>query len=139
MRCACVLAAISLVAAVVGCTDSPTQPAPAGSFAYTSYDTTGAAVVTGWFTLDVSDSGAVSGEWHFWGIGNPRDVGPQIGGGALVGGFAEGDLWLELNPQFRDHNLSLHGTLQDDRYAGEWVWSSFVGVTNHGTFEAFRR
>ena len=139
MRDTCALLSLLLVAPLVSCGDAPIQPVPSGAFAYTSYDTTGAPVVTGWFTVNVSSSGLISGEWHFWGLGNPGDVGPQIGDGELVGGFAEGELWLELNPQFRDHNLTLHGTLEGDRYAGAWMWTTYVGVTNHGTFEAFRR
>jgi hypothetical protein len=125
------------VAGVAGC-DTLTGPGPAGSYTYTSYDTTGVAVVTGWFIMNISDSSTVSGEWHFSPLGTPQGIGPQTGGGKLVGAFRDGKLWIELNPEFRDNNLELAGTLQGNRYAGTWTWLSFIGVTNHGTFEAMQ-
>jgi hypothetical protein len=72
-------------------------------------------------------------------VGNPQDIGPQTGDGTLVGGFHNGKLWVELNPQFRDNNLQLTGTLVGNRYSGEWAWISFVGITSTGTFEAVRQ
>ncbi len=139
MKNACVLLALTLCTPWGGCSGTPTQPVPRGAFAYTSYDTAGTALVTGWFTMNVSDAGTISGEWHFRTIGNPEHAGPQTGDGVLLGGFSEGKIWLELNPQYRDNNLQLCGTLDGDRYVGEWIWVSFAGVTNHGTFAALRR
>lgn len=141
MKNACVLPTLLFAVLWVGCTGtgSPTQVVPPGAFAYTSYDTTGVALVTGWFTMSVSDSSAISGEWHFWSIDDREGIGPQTGEGTLVGGFAEGEVWLELHPQVVDNNLQLRGTLEGDRYAGEWTWITFAGVTSHGTFEALRR
>lgn len=128
---------VSVTAGAAGC-DALTAPGPAGSYRYTSYDTTGVAVVTGWFTMNIADSGPVSGEWHFSPLGKPQGIGPQTGDGRLVGSFRDGRLWIELNPQVFDDNLQLIGTFQGNRYAGTWTWSSFIGVTNHGTFEAMQ-
>ena len=127
----------------IGCSDTPTEslpaePVPAGAFSYTSYDTTGAALISGWFTMSVSDSGIISGEWHFNPVGNPQNIGPQTGEGNLVGGMEGDTVWIELNPQYADYNLQLHGILQGDNYSGEWRYISFPGITNHGTFEANR-
>lgn len=139
MKNAWVILPLILSTVWVGCSGTPTQPVPRGAFAYASYDTAGVALVTGWFTMDVSDSSTITGEWHLRPIGDPEGIGPQTGDGVLLGGFSEGEVWVELNPQYRDNNLQLRGILQGDRYAGEWIWVSFVGVTNHGTFEALRR
>jgi hypothetical protein len=139
MRTACVLFALILATLWVGCTGTPTEPVPRGAFAYTSYDTIGVALVTGWFTMDVSDSSTITGEWHLRPVGSPESVGPQTGDGILLGGFAEGAVWLELHPQVVDNNLQLRGVLEGDRYAGDWIWTSFIGITNHGTFWAQRR
>lgn len=134
-----VLSVLLSVTFWIGCRGTTTEWVPNSAFSYTSYDSSGVAVVTGWFTMDLSDSAAVSGEWHFWPIGNPEGIGPQTGSGRLVGGFSESELWVELNPQYVDNNLTLRGTLQGDRYTGDWLWISFVGITNQGTFEAQRR
>ena len=65
---------------------------------------------------------------------------PEVGEkSGPIGGVGEDEIWVELNPQYRDNNLQLRGTLDDNRYAGEWMWISFVGITNQGTFEALRR
>ena len=139
MKNTCVLLTLLFATFWFGCKGAPTQAVPVGGFAYTSYDTTGVALVTGWFTLSVSDSSTISGEWHFRAIGNPENIGPQTGDGTLIGGLAEGEVWLELNPGIRDNNLQLHGILEGDRYAGDWMWITLFGVTNHGTFKALRR
>jgi hypothetical protein len=128
-----------LVALWLGCNGTTTEWVPSGTFSYTSYDSSGVAVVTGWFTMDLSDSSAVSGQWHFCPIGNPEGIGPQTGTGELAGGFYNGELSVDLHPGWMDSNIILQGTLEGDRYAGEWMWISFIGVTNQGTFEAQRR
>ena len=122
-----------------GCSDTGTEPAPTGVYEYTSYDGKGVAIVGGWFTMILSDTGAVSGEWHFRAIGTPQNIGPQTGDGNLVGGIDKEQVWVELNPQFRDNNLQLHGRIDRSRFSGTWAWISFVGVTNQGTFEAKRK
>jgi hypothetical protein len=38
-----------------------------------------------------------------------------------------------------DNNLQLSGTLQADRYSGQWMWISFIGITNAGSFEAVKK
>ena len=122
-----------------GCKGTTTGCVPSGAFAYTSYDSSGVAVVTGWFTMDLSDSSAVTGEWHFRPIGDPERIGPQTGTGELAGGFYDGELSVDLHPGWMDNNILLSGTLEDDDYTGEWMWISFIGITNQGTFVAERR
>lgn len=112
---------------------------PAGAFAYTSFDESGTLIVTGWLNINLTDPDSITGEWHLQKIGNPENIGPQVGTGALIGGSYENQLWIELNPQFRDNNLQLVGTLRDQTLSGEWFWISFPGVTGQGTFEAVRK
>jgi hypothetical protein len=116
-----------------------TDSNPGSSFRYTSYDSSGTPLVTGWLTMNFSDSVTISGEWHFKPINNPKNIGPQTGDGNLVGGFRNEQVWIELNPQFRDNNLQLSGTFHGDRYSGQWMWISFVGITNAGSFEAIKK
>ena len=122
-----------------GCNETSAERIPGGAYAYTSYDSSGVALVKGWLTIIVSDSGTVSGEWHFVPIGAPRQVGPQTGDGMLVGGTDDGKLWIELNPRVRNNNLQLNGTHADGRCAGQWTWISYTGMANGGTFEALRK
>ncbi len=97
---------------IAACSDFGTQPAfsaPPGSWSYVSYDTLGTPLVSGWFTLVQSESTAVSGEWHFQKIGNPRGIGPQVGDGNYVGGLDDANFRVELQPRFDDNNRSLNG------------------------------
>ena len=137
-RIIAVLAGLMLLAGL-GCPHAPVEPGTTERYTYASYDTNGVALVTGWFMLHYADDSTITGEWHFNPVGNPQNIGPQTGNGILAGGVENGEVWVELNPQFRDNNLQLTGMIQGNRYAGEWAYISFIGVTNHGPFEAFRR
>jgi hypothetical protein len=79
------------------------------------------------------------GSWQARYVG-PQDqrekIGPQINGGRLSGEFDEGQLRIQLNPNMADNNVTLIGALKEDRIDGSWVYSTFAGVTNKGTFEA---
>jgi hypothetical protein len=107
-----------------------------GRYSYRSYDSTGVPVVSGWFTLVFSDSIHCTGEWHFLPIGSPTSIGPQTGDGSLVGSMHADELWVELQPQFRDNNLELVGKYDNGQFSGKWIWISFIGVTSQGTFTA---
>jgi hypothetical protein len=131
-----ILIAVTLL--LMNC-NQPTESIPMGAFQYTSYDSSGTPLVTGWFTMNFSDSVTISGEWHFKPIGSPKNIGPQTGDGNLIGGIENGRVWVELNPQFKDNNLQLSGTLQGDRYSGRWMWISYIGITNAGSFEAVKK
>lgn len=118
--------------------DSLVGPTPPGAYSYTSYDSTGTAIVKGWFTMTNQDSVQIIGNWSFEKIGSPQDVGPQVGAGKLVGGVDQKRVWVELNPQFRDNNFQLHGSIKGNKYSGKWIWITLVGISNHGTFEAIK-
>jgi len=141
MRCfhVTVVAAI-LALGALNCNESTTIMSPrlGGRFLYKSFDSTGTKIVEGWLTLIYRDSVHITGEWHFQKVGSPQRIGPQVGDGVLEGGVRDETVWVELQPQNRDNNLQLTGTIENGRYHGEWVWISFVGVTNRGPFEAIR-
>lgn len=115
---------------------NPPTDTPAGSYQYTARDSSGVAVVTGSFTLTPSDSDHYSGEWHFKQIHESIAVGPQLGDGELQAGMQDDVLWINLNPNMVDNNVFLHGTITDGTYSGMWEWSTFIGPTTGGKFEA---
>ncbi len=139
LKYACVFFALLVAIQWAGCKQTSSETIPSGAYAYTSYDSGGIALVSGWFTIIVSDSISVSGEWHFKPIGSPQRIGPQTGDGKLVGGNDRGQVWIELNPQIRNNNLQLNGTLAQGQFAGQWTWISYSGITNQGTFKAVRK
>ena len=130
---------IFLLAAFVQCNQQPSEPVPVGAYQYTSYDTLGTPMVSGWFAIQKTDSDHISGEWHFSSLARAKDVGPQTGDGNFAGTIDGNQMYMELDPQYIDNNLELSGTIQGNRYSGRWTWISFVGVTNHGNFEAVKK
>ena len=121
---------------LIGCSNA-VEPPP-GAFNYEAYDSTGALGVTGWLTITITDSSHIAGEWHFKKAGNPEAMGPQLGSGVHTGGFYNGNMNLNLNPQMIDNNLVLSGTFTGNTYRGKWMWITFAGETNHGSFRAVR-
>ena len=114
------------------------EPGPPGSFSYLSYDSLGSPVVSGWFKFEMTDSVRIEGSWKLAKLVPRDDLGPQVGEGELIGGIENSSRWIELNPQFRDHNLGLFGTIINNRIEGKWYWASLPGVTNWGTFKAVK-
>lgn len=134
-----ILAGGIAVIAAVGC-NSPSGPdaIPAGGYAYTGFDATGAVVVKGWLTLDVQDPSQVTGAWHLQPTGNAQALGPQTGDGRLEGRIEGESLIVNLNPGRVDNNVVLAGPLEGARYRGQWMFSGFGGPSNEGTFDAVR-
>lgn len=120
------------------CTKTATGPTPKGVYSYTCYDTLRTPIVKGWFSLQIADSQNVTGEWHFHSLVKRKDIGPQIGDGTLAGSFSNGELWVDLHPNFRDNNFVLRGRYDGNRYFGQWVWISYIGPTNWGQFQALK-
>ncbi len=129
----------------VGCRDAGTESGPpqisvpAGTYGYAAYDSSGTEVVSGWFTIIPVDSSAITGEWHFRAIGIPANIGPHAGDGTLAGILSGGVLQVNLQPNFVDNNILLHGSISSTGIEGTWAWISFIGPTNHGSFTAARR
>lgn len=121
------------------CDDSINGPdTPEGSYTYTAYDSTGVKIVTGWMKIVFDDSVNVSGEWKFDKIGNPENIGPQVGSGNLMGIYNEPEISINLNPNWADNNVFLNGDYSEDKISGEWTFSGFPGVINRGKFEAVK-
>jgi|GEM_PF-682242 len=109
---------------------------PSGSYHYQSYNSDSIKVVDGWFTMIEDSVANISGEWHFNKIGNPENIGTQVGDGILVGGYNGNTLWIELNPQYKDRNVQLIGIKEDGNYSGRWIWITFSGISAEGSFTA---
>ena len=122
-----------------GCNGNAKETAPPGAFNYTSYDSSGAPIVNGWFTLINSDSTHITGEWHLTATGSGKRIGPQMGNGKLVGGVNGEKFWIELNPQVRNNNLQLNGIFSRDSLEGQWTWFNNEGIANQGRFHAVRK
>jgi hypothetical protein len=131
-----------IVLVLAGCRDNGESPGnaplayPAESFLYTAYDSSDAVVVQGWFTLALKDSVSVIGKWHFWSIGTPMNIGPQVGDDSLAGQLSAGTIFIDLRPQYRDNNVLLTGNASGGGFAGTWMWISFAGPTGKGSFTA---
>jgi hypothetical protein len=81
----------------------------------------------------------ISGEWQLIMIGNIKNAGDQFGSGSLNGlVISDVNYHINLNPQMADNNVFLEGILTGDSLNGSWNWSTFIGITNSGTFTAVR-
>lgn len=115
---------------VLACQDkgSEIDGEPLGVFRYTGFDSSQAVVDRGWLSLSVKDFRSVRGDWML----------ENTGSGQLAGFLSNDTLYIDLHPQYRDHNLILFGTLRGKYYRGIWSWIGFPGVMSSGTFEAVR-
>ena len=102
---------------------------------YTAFNSSGTVVAQGWLFLKLQDD-QVKGEWNVKKIGTAENIGPQIGSGTLAGEHKGDSIWVDLQPQMRDNNLLLQGCLRNNTYSGKWIYVSFIGPTNTGTFTA---
>ena len=114
-------------------------PPSGDSFFYQSRDTLGQIIVSGWISLVKIDSSQMEGSWKLEKIKNRTDIGPQAGSGELKGWIIDNELFVNLQPNFRDNNLLLNGILKGNTYSGIWQWISFKGITNWGTFQAVKK
>ena len=118
--------------------DSVIESSPEGSYTYQAYDTLGNIIVQGWLAFEIVDSSRFEGKWHLNNINKRDDVGLQNGEGELIGSIDQSSIWLNLNPGWADHNVFLEGTVQDHSIQGKWIWTTFIGVTNWGSFKAVK-
>ena len=107
-------------------------------FNYNGYDSLGARINTSALKLIVNDPN-ISGEWQLTMIGNVENAGSQFDSGSL-NGIVTDDIHyhINLNPMIADDNVNLEGILTGDSLNGNWNWSTFIGITNSGTFTAAR-
>jgi hypothetical protein len=112
------------------------SPSTSEHYLYKSYDSTGALIAEGEFTIHHQETGEITGNWNFRERGNHRNCGPQVGNGNLIGGIEDSIMWINLNPNFADNNCYLYGYRNQNMYTGEWQWITFAGITNKGNFTA---
>jgi hypothetical protein len=137
---------IVLFLSQIACTDqgAPTADSlgPGGipaSYSYEAYTSAGNLLVVGTLTLVLADSASIGGTWALDQVLASDKVGPQVGTGKLAGMISGKSVWLNLNPGWVDNNVFLQGTMEGDRMRGKWMWSTFVGSTAEGTFEAIKK
>jgi hypothetical protein len=73
---------------------------------------------------------------HLEAVGNPQNIGPQTGDARFHRRIENDLVPVDLNPEFRDNNVTPSGTLRGKSFNGEWSFSGFAGPVNHGRFEA---
>jgi len=112
---------------------------PAGTYTYTGFDSMGVKIVTGWIKIVFDDSTHISGEWELDKIGDPQNIGSQVGSGNLVGILENNQLFVNLNPDYVDNNVFLTCPYDDQKLTGKWNYSGFPGIINYGTFVGERK
>ncbi len=117
---------------IIGCNKDEMD----GLYHYSAFDTLGVKIVEGTFSIEYGDSISISGDWDFEKIGNPENIGPQTGEGALIGTIEEDEFHSELNPYMADNNVSLVGIIDGNKITGDWYYSGFAGIINYGAFRA---
>ncbi len=106
------------------------------TYQYSGYDTLGVQIIEGSLLFNYGNSTSISGEWNFNVIGTPDNIGPQTGEGEYIGIVEDNELWINLNPEWADNNVNLEGNIDGNKIIGNWMYSSFSGVMNYGTFIA---
>jgi len=139
MKILLILLTVSLIIITNSCLFNVDDSGRSGTYSYTAYDSTGIIVAKGQIELNFRDSTKISGEWNIQQVGNPDNIGPQIGMGKLEGFYAQNELIIELNPHNVDNNLQLIGEHKNSYLRGNWFYISFIGITNQGTFEAEKK
>ena len=133
------LAVLGCVMVLCACSTAPRDLTSLGAFQYTAYDQAGTKIVEGWMTLTLKDATTVSGRWQFQPIGDPQNIGPQVGSGDLGGDLHNGhELTINLNPEMADNNVFLAGTYTPTEITGTWSWATLMGAVNQGTFRAVK-
>jgi len=135
-----IFTSILLLTAVYGCNLFGGGHHHSNTFSYTARDTLGAIVAEGWLMLDLRDPSNITGEWEINQVKDSVVIGPQVGHGSLKGSLkSSNDMWIGLNPNWVDNNVFLSGKYDGNTFSGKWIFSSFIGLTNWGTFTAVRR
>lgn len=133
---------LSIALALVCCARSVSGPDPPGNaYLYKAFSDEGSHLLSGVLEISISKSGSISGSWIInWADGADRseDVGPQVGHGTLSGVRIEGeldsDLFINLNPDWADNNVFLHGHQSVTSVSGSWSWTGFAGPLASGRF-----
>ena len=118
---------------------SPLSSTPDGAFEYQSFDTSGTQIISGWIDIDLADTNNIQGNWKLSKIGDPPNIGHQVGEGSLDGSIKNKNIYINLNPGIADDNVILNGILKNKTIEGHWYYSTFVGAINGGNFKAVKK
>lgn len=130
---------------IAGCNDSGEQVVghvniefiyPTTGYSYKAYNAKGDIVVEGTMRLTTNKSGEASGSWIFEKRGQSDNIGPQVGTGSLSGNKDGSAISINLNPGWADNNVFLNGKIENGKIIGKWSWTTFIGPTSEGQFEA---
>ncbi|GBD92067.1 hypothetical protein BMS3Abin04_02800 [bacterium BMS3Abin04] len=120
------------------CSDSLVPDTLPGTYNVTAFDSLGLKISQGSLTVNLISNSKIEGEWSFIQIGSNSDDGFMFGDGKYTG-IVNGDtVRINLNPDMIDNNINLFGIFNDGVIAGKWEWSTFIGVTARGTFNAVK-
>jgi hypothetical protein len=136
------LVVLSLGFQILDCSSSKhaqqSKPFPIGDYQYIGYDKNRVKIVEGKLSITSVESGKIKGEWQLRKIGNPENIGPQIGSGKLEGEIDQDKIRINLNPNMADNNVNLTGKFDGNNFSGTWSFDGFAGGINRGSFEAKR-
>jgi len=129
-----------------GCKDlgeAESQASPSGtpgaiqtSYFYKAYSSDGSVAVSGRIDLGLSADSTLSGTWTLIATSDAKNIGPQVGSGRLAGNVHSARVFINLSPNIVDNNVFLNGTLGSNSMSGTWTWSTLIGPTASGKFEA---
>ena len=121
------------------CRDLNISPSYEAKYHYEALDNDGKLGVSGLFTINFKDSPDLQGKWEFFSENDSLEMGAQVGEGQLEG-WVQGDtISINLHPGYADHNVILHGRIENKSISGQWSWITFSGPTNQGTFVATKK
>ncbi len=110
-----------------------------GTYSYFAYDNNSQLVISGTLFISQIDSTRLQGSWQLSRINNAERTGPQFGSGNLTGVIENGNISINLNPNYADNNVILEATFGGAGFSGKWKWIGFAGILNGGSFEALRK
>jgi hypothetical protein len=137
------LVVITLGFHLVDCAKSRTaqgpKPLPIADYQYTGYDKNRTKIVEGSLSVTSVESDRIKGKWQLHKVGNPENIGPQIGSGDFEGQIAQDKVTINLNPNMADNNVNLRGKFDGKSFSGTWSFDGFAPRINQGSFEAKRK
>jgi len=120
------------------CSDSLIPDTLPGEYNLTAFDSLGVKISQGSLTVNLISDSKIEGEWSFVQVGSNSYNGFKFGDGKYTGTVSGDTVRINLNPDMIDDNINLFGIFSDGVIAGKWEWSTFVGVTTRGTFNAVK-
>lgn len=112
-----------------------------GTYEYTAYYAKSLVVcASGRINIEMSPDSSFTGSWDIKGANNynQNDIGMQIGQGELWGSIKNGEIYIDLNPDYVDNNVNLLGNGNIAKISGIWLYSTLKGIQSSGSFELIK-